>query len=131
MPITIKETQKCVTKENPGILFDYAIERIVIDDSRNKLFLYMRGVHAFNGLVLAIKELHILAEKESSFTVPFKTIMYMKQNVLTLENDMKFALAYMLDRKAISKKTYDLVLHYLKQPEHVSRPTFSTMDLYD
>jgi hypothetical protein len=61
--------------------------------------------------------------------MPFKAFMYKKQHAFTIERDLKFALVYIKDCKAMSEKTYNLVRSVLKTP--APERLFSTMNLYN
>jgi hypothetical protein len=101
------------------------------DDARTKLTLYMRNGNSFNGLLDAIKKLLVLEQSDSRFEMPFKAFMYKKQHAFTIERDLKFALVYIKDCKAMSEKTYNLVRSVLKTPAPAPERLFSTMNLYN
>jgi hypothetical protein len=88
--IVIKESQITVSKDNPQKVLNYAVGEIHMDESRDKIRVFIRSDLNFDRIVGVLTELYKIKDKYLAFPeVPFNTKFYKKSKSFTFERDIK------------------------------------------
>jgi hypothetical protein len=105
--LVIKESQITVSTDNPQKALNYAVGEIHMDDSRDKIRVFIRSDLNFDRIVGVLSELYKIKDKYFAFPeVPFNTKCHKKSKSFIFEKDIKAALELLVSMSAMSQITF-------------------------
>jgi hypothetical protein len=125
MVITILETQKKALKSAPNKLFNYLVRETIIDDSNEKLEVFLYNLEAFSSLLHRL-DIYFDMQGIDKFiqNLGFSTVPNKEKLSVIFNQNMPNSLSFLQESGAISKKTY---AHAIDQLKVNSNKAYSTI----
>lgn len=130
MATEILETQKIISSEDKSKLMNYLIIKIIIDDAKSTLDVYLNSVHNVNGFTKRLDLHYETAGLDNTSKCQFKHVLTddpLKIQLIKTRKaqDIKPALDYIHALGMISNVTYEKAAAIFTSPQNTTQKSFS------